>query len=154
MAVSLPTAADVRKVREQAAKNAAERAEAARTPLLAVLGAGDAAVTAVTKAAARAQTRGKVQAEQLQAYFGTLPQKFNADEARKTAAALRVQAETAYAGFAERGEKTWGKIRSRAIPKAVRAPSLAVAWMPAIKELMRARSMSVGHGWGRTSPVA
>jgi len=113
MAVSLPTAADVRKVREQAAKNAAERAQAARTPLLAVLGAGDAAVTAVTKAAARAQTRGKVQAEQLQAYFGTLPQKFNADEARKTAAALREQAETAYAGFAERGEKTWGKIRQQ-----------------------------------------
>ena len=40
MPVTLPTAADVRKVREQAAKNAAERAEAARTPLLAVLGAG------------------------------------------------------------------------------------------------------------------
>ena len=33
MAVSLPTAADVRKVREQAAKNVAEQAEVARTPL-------------------------------------------------------------------------------------------------------------------------
>ena len=41
MAVSLPTAADVRKAREQAAKSAAERAEVARTPLLAVLGAGE-----------------------------------------------------------------------------------------------------------------
>src|SRR6478609_9149751 len=57
------TAADVRKVREQAAKNAAERAEAARTPLLAVLGAGDAAVTAVTKAVADARTRRRAQAD-------------------------------------------------------------------------------------------
>ena len=57
MPVTLPTAADVRKVREQAAKNAAERAEAARTPLLAVLGAGDAAVTVVTKAVVDTQTR-------------------------------------------------------------------------------------------------
>ncbi len=56
MAVSLPTAADVRKAREQAAKSAAERAEVARTPLLAVLGAGDVAVTAVTKAVADART--------------------------------------------------------------------------------------------------
>ena len=43
MAVQLPTAADVRKAREQAAKSAAESAELARTPLLAVLGAGEAA---------------------------------------------------------------------------------------------------------------
>jgi len=91
MAVSLPTAADVRKVREQAAKNAAERAGVARTPLFAVLGAGDAAVTAVSKAVADARA---------------LPQKL-------TVAELREQAEAAYAGFAERGEKTWGKLRTR-----------------------------------------
>ena len=113
MPVTLPTAADVRKVREQAAKNAAERAEAARTPLLAVLGASDAAVTVVTKAIVDAQTRRRAQADKVQAYVIALPQKLNADEARKTAAALREQAETAYAGFAERGEKTWGKIRQQ-----------------------------------------
>ena len=113
MAVTLPTAADVRKAREQAAKNAAERAEAARTPLLAALGAGDAAVTAVTKAVIEAQNRGKAQADQVQAYFAALPQKFSADEARKTVAELREHAGTAYAEFAERGEKTWGKIRTR-----------------------------------------
>ncbi len=113
MAVTLPTAADVRKVREQAAKNAAERAEAARTPLLAVLGAGDAAVTAVTKAVVDAQTRSKAQADHVQAYFAALPQKLTADEARKTVAELREQAGTAYAGFAERGEKAWGKIRTQ-----------------------------------------
>ena len=39
MAVEIPTTADVRKARHDAAKAAAERAEAARTPLLAVLGA-------------------------------------------------------------------------------------------------------------------
>jgi len=113
MPVTLPTAADVRKVREQAAKNAAERAEAARTPLLAVLGAGDAAVTVVAKAIVDAQTRRRAQADKVQAYVTALPQKLNADEARKTVAELREQAGTAYAGFAERGEKAWGKIRTQ-----------------------------------------
>jgi heparin binding hemagglutinin HbhA len=113
MPVTLPTAADVRKVREQAAKNAAERAEAARTPLLAVLGAGDAAVTVVTNVIVDAQTRRRAQADKVQAYVTALPQKFNADEARKTVAELREQAGTAYAGFAERGEKAWGKIRTQ-----------------------------------------
>ena len=113
MPVTLPTAADVRKVREQAAKNAAVRAEAARTPLLAVLGAGDAAVTAVTKAVVDTQTRGKAQADKVQAYVTALPQKLTADEARKIVAELREQAGTAYAGFAERGEKAWGKIRTQ-----------------------------------------
>ena len=41
MAVNLPTSADVQKLREQTA----EQAEVVRTPLLAVLGAGDFAVT-------------------------------------------------------------------------------------------------------------
>ena len=113
MAVELPTAADVRKVREQAAKNAAERAEAARTPLLAVLGAGDAAVTVVTKAIVDAQTRRRAQADKVQAYVTALPQRLTAEEARKTVAELREQAGTAYAGFAERGEKAWGKIRTQ-----------------------------------------
>ncbi|MBA3906111.1 MAG: hypothetical protein H0X35_05405 [Pseudonocardiales bacterium] len=113
MAVSLPTAADVRKVREQAAKSAAERAEVARTPLLAVLGAGDAAVTTVSKAVTDARARSKAQAEDVQTRIAALPQKLTAEEARKTAADVREQAETAYAGFAERGEKAWGKLRTR-----------------------------------------
>jgi heparin binding hemagglutinin HbhA len=113
MPVTLPTAADVRKVREQAAKNAAVRAEAARTPLLAVLGAGDAAVTAVTKAVVDTQTRGKAQADKVQAYVTALPQKLTADEARKIVAELREHAGIAYAGFAERGEKAWGKLRTQ-----------------------------------------
>ena len=113
MAVALPTAADVRKVREQAAKNAADRAEVAKTPLLAVLGASDAAVTAVTKAVVDARVRGKAQAGDAAAYFAALPQKFTAEEARKVAAEWREQANTAYADFAQRGEQAWGKIRKR-----------------------------------------
>jgi len=120
MPVSLPTAADVRKAREQAAKNAAERAEAARTPLLAVLGAGEIAVSAVSKAAevararaAVARTRATAQAEDVQHRVAELPQRLTSDELRKTVAELRAQAEQAYAGFAERGEKTWGRIRKQ-----------------------------------------
>jgi heparin binding hemagglutinin HbhA len=120
MPVSLPTAADVRKAREQAAKNAAERAEAARTPLLAVLGAGEIAVSAVSKAAevararaAVARTRATAQAEDVQHRVAELPQRLSSEELRKTVAELRAQAEQAYAGFAERGEKTWGRIRKQ-----------------------------------------
>ncbi|WP_433291875.1 hypothetical protein ACQPZQ_03240 [Pseudonocardia sp. CA-142604] len=120
MPVSLPTAADVRKAREQATKSAAERAEVARTPLFAVLGAGEIAVAAVSKAAeaARARamvarTRATAQAEDVQHRVAELPQRLSSEELRKTVAELRAQAEQAYAGFAERGEKTWGRIRKQ-----------------------------------------
>lgn len=95
MAVDLPTTAEVRKARHDAAKSAAQRAEAARTPLLAVLGAGELAVSAVSKAVAE------------------LPQHLNTDELRKAVAELREQAGHAYAGFAEQGEETWGRIRTQ-----------------------------------------
>src|SRR5919109_1610852 len=124
MAVSLPTSADVRKAREQAAKAAAERAEAARTPLLAVLGAGDRAYTAVSKAVAEARTRAVAareraaeQAEDVQHRVAELPQRLNTEELRKViaerVAELRAQAEQAYAGFAQHGEQTWERIREQ-----------------------------------------
>ncbi|TQM06240.1 hypothetical protein [Pseudonocardia kunmingensis] len=113
MAVDLPTTADVRKARHDAAKTAAERAELARTPLLAVLGAGDLAVTAVSKAVAAARTRAASQAEGVQHRVADLPQHLNGEELRKTVAGLRTQAEHAYAGFAEQGERTWGRIRKQ-----------------------------------------
>lgn len=109
MAVSLPTAADVRKIREQAAKSAAERAEIARTPLLAVLGAGDLWVATVTKAIADARARAAQSAEKA----AELPRKLTADELRKAVDEIRVQAREVYAGFADRGEKTWGKFREQ-----------------------------------------
>jgi heparin binding hemagglutinin HbhA len=102
MAVDLPTTADVRKARHNAAKTAAERAEAARTPLLAVLGAGDLAVNAVSKAVEGVQHR-----------VADLPQHLNGEELRKAAAELREQAGKAYAGFAKQGEQTWVRIRKQ-----------------------------------------
>jgi heparin binding hemagglutinin HbhA len=102
MAVELPTTADVRKARHDAAKVAAERAEVARTPLLAVLGAGDRAVSAVSKAVEGVQHR-----------VAELPQHLNGEELRKAVAELREQAGKTYAGFAKQGEQTWGRIRKQ-----------------------------------------
>jgi heparin binding hemagglutinin HbhA len=120
MAMELPTTADVRKARHNAAKTAAERAEVARTPLLAVLGAGDLAVVAVSKAVAEARTRAAAartkaaaQAEGVQHRVAELPQHLKGEELRKTAAELRAQAGHTYAGFAEQGERTWGRIRKQ-----------------------------------------
>ena len=120
MAVELPTTADVRKARHNVAKTAAERAEAARTPLLAVLGAGDLAVSAVSKVvteartrAAAARTRASAQAEDVQHRVAGLPQHLNGEELRKAVAELRAQAGQTYAGFAQQGEKTWGRIRKQ-----------------------------------------
>lgn len=98
MPVSLPTSTDVRKVREQAAHNVSQRAEVARTPLLAVLGAGDYAVARVGEAVNRA---------------AELPQRLTPQGLRRLVTDLRVDAEETYSGFAERGEKTWGRIRKQ-----------------------------------------
>jgi heparin binding hemagglutinin HbhA len=118
MAVDVPNTAEVREARHQVAKSAAERAEAARTPLLAVLGAGDLAVTAISKAVAEARAKATVarakateQAGEVQTHVAGLPQRLNSEDLRKAVADLRVQAEHAYAGFAERGADTWGRIR-------------------------------------------
>ncbi|WP_211176681.1 hypothetical protein [Pseudonocardia acidicola] len=120
MAVSLPTAADVRKAREQAAKNAAERAEVARTPLLAVLGAGEYAVSTVSRAVTTARTRAAEQADAVQHRVSGLPQeieglrdRLNAEELRKRVDELGAQAKEYYAGLAERGEAAWGKLRKQ-----------------------------------------
>lgn len=109
MAVSLPTAADVRKIREQAAKAAAERSEVVRTPLLAVLGAGEAAYASAVKALGDARARANEGAEQT----ADLPQKLTAEELRKILEDLRAQLRKAYAEFAERGAKTWDRVREQ-----------------------------------------
>jgi heparin binding hemagglutinin HbhA len=116
MAVSLPTSTDVRKAREAAA----ERAEVARTPLLAVLGAGDYAVATVTKAVTDARARATAQAEEVQTRVAgvqtrvaELPQHLSTDALRKLVADLRADAEERYSDFADRGERTWSKIRKQ-----------------------------------------
>jgi len=116
MAGSLPTSADVRRVPEQAAKGADGRAEAARTPLLAVLGAGDVAVTTVTRAVATARTRAAERrgaAQQRAADLGGLRDKLNMEELRKRVEELRAHAGRTYAGLADRGEQTWDRIRTQ-----------------------------------------
>ena len=113
MAVSIPTAADVRKAREQAAQTVTERAEVARTPLLAVLGAGDYAYTTVSKAVVDARTRATAQAEEVQHRVAELPQRLSPEGLRALVAELRADAEERYVSFAERGEKTWGRIRKQ-----------------------------------------
>lgn len=133
MAVSLPTAADVRKVREQAVKTATERAEAARTPLLAVLGASDVAYTTVTKAVTGARARAGARAEDVQTFVAALPQRFSTEELRKAAADLRGQAGHRYEGFAARGEQAWGRIRTQ--PRV----SHAIAAVEAYTEKLDAR---------------
>jgi heparin binding hemagglutinin HbhA len=113
MAVALPTAADVRKVRETARKNAAENLEVAKTPLLAVLGAGDAAVATVTKVVNDARTRATAQAEDAQARIAGLPQKLSTDELRKAIEEFRAQAQKSYSELAERGEKAFDRFRKQ-----------------------------------------
>jgi heparin binding hemagglutinin HbhA len=116
MAGSLPTSADVRRVREQTAKTAG----AARTPLLAVLGAGDVAVTSVTRAVATARTRAAERREAVQQRatdMGGLRDKLTVEELRKLVetylASLRAHAGQTYAGLADRGEQAWDRIRTQ-----------------------------------------
>lgn len=113
MAVSLPTSTDVRKVREQ-------QAEVVRTPLLAVLGVGDFAYTTVNKVVTDARTRATQRAEEVQTRVSELPNeigelrtRLSSEHLRKQVEELRDQAEGVYSGFAERGEKTWGRLRKQ-----------------------------------------
>lgn len=113
MAVSLPTSTDVRKVREQ-------QAEVVRTPLLAVLGVGDYAYTTVNKAVADARTRASQRAEEVQTRVSELPNeigelrtRLSSEHLRKQVEELRDQAEGVYSGFADRGEKAWGRLRKQ-----------------------------------------
>ncbi|MDN5857715.1 MAG: hypothetical protein L0H84_03755 [Pseudonocardia sp.] len=120
MAVSLPTAADVRKIRDNARKSATERIEIVRTPALAVLGAADLAVSTVTKAVTDARTRANAQAEDAQsrlndaqARIAELPQKLTTDELKKAIDEFRAQAEKSYDEFAARGQLALGRIRKQ-----------------------------------------
>jgi heparin binding hemagglutinin HbhA len=109
MAVSLPTSADVRKAREQAAKAINEQAGMARTPLLAVLGATDLAATALSNAIARARTSATEGREAV----SELPNRFNRDELRRNVDAMAESAKKAYVELAKRGEQTWEKLRQQ-----------------------------------------
>jgi heparin binding hemagglutinin HbhA len=120
MAVSLPTAADVRKVREQAAKSVADQAEVVKTPVLAVLGAGEYAYSSVLGAYSTVKTRATEQAEAAQKFASELPgeieglrSKLSTEELRKLVEQVKAQAEKYYADLAEHGESTWTTIRKQ-----------------------------------------
>lgn len=90
------------------------------TPLLAMLGAGDAAVAAVARAfadayAAAANRRETVQhrVAELPAEFESLRTRFSGEELRHALDTYRAQIERAYAQFAGRGEETWDKLREK-----------------------------------------
>ncbi|MBC3189863.1 hypothetical protein H7X46_02150 [Pseudonocardia sp. C8] len=116
MAVNLPTSADVKKLREQTA----EQAEVVRTPLLAVLGAGDFAYSTVTKAVTDARTTATKRVEGVQSRVSEFPEelkelrgKLSSDNLRKQVEEFRSEVEGVYVGFAQRGEKAWGRIRKQ-----------------------------------------
>jgi heparin binding hemagglutinin HbhA len=90
------------------------------TPLLAALGAGDAAVAAVARAfsdafAAAASRRETVQhrVAELPTELEGLRSRFSGDELRRALETYRAQVERAYAQFAGRGEETWEKLREQ-----------------------------------------
>jgi heparin binding hemagglutinin HbhA len=90
------------------------------TPLLAMLGAGDAAVAAVARAFADAYAAAASRREtvshrfhELPAEFESLRARFSGDELRRALETYRAQIEQAYAQFAGRGEETWDKLREK-----------------------------------------
>ncbi|GAA5155296.1 iron-regulated heparin-binding hemagglutinin HbhA [Pseudonocardia eucalypti] len=120
MAPTLPTSADVRKARTQANKAVSERFDLVRTPLLAVLGAGDLGVNKVNDALSKArknaeERRGVVteRVEKLQSQLSDLPtelrERFEAERARYNADELRKR----YDELAERGEGALDRIRKQ-----------------------------------------
>ena len=90
------------------------------TPLLAALGAGDAAVAAVARAFADAFAAAASRRETVQHRVAELPTeleglraRFSGDELRHALETYRAQVERAYAQFVGRGEQTWDKLREK-----------------------------------------
>ncbi|MDT7564806.1 MAG: heparin binding hemagglutinin HbhA [Pseudonocardiales bacterium] len=97
MAISLPTSADVRKVRSRANKFVSDQFDVVRTPVLAWLGAGDLAVHTLRE----------------------LPERLSRDKLRERANKAGEQARETYEELTERGEVTLERIRTQ--PQVARA---------------------------------
>ncbi len=113
MAFSAPEAGDAPTAAESVGGPTEEHRP---SPLLAVLGAGDAAVTAVARAfAAAASRRETVQhrVAELPAELEALRARFSGDELRRALETYRDQVEQAYVQFAGRGEEALGKLREK-----------------------------------------
>jgi heparin binding hemagglutinin HbhA len=127
MAFSAPGPGDARRAADADLTDADPRtappatAEPPRKPLLAALGAGDAAVAAVARAFADAveaatSTQRTVQRRvvDLPAELEGLRGRFSGEELRRALESYRAQVERAYAEFAGRGEEAWGRLREGA----------------------------------------
>ncbi|WP_051314151.1 MULTISPECIES: hypothetical protein [Actinoalloteichus] len=117
---ALPTAEDIDKAREQASAVVNEVLSQARTPLLAVLGAGDVAARTVRDALERARKELAERAEaakdgigELQLDTGQWREKFDPAELRKLVDAYSEAAVRIYGTLAERGEETLGRLRAQ-----------------------------------------
>jgi heparin binding hemagglutinin HbhA len=91
-----------------------------RSPLLAVLGAGDAAAAAVTRAVADALAAATSRQRTVQQRVADLPTeldelraRLSGDDLRRALESYRAQAERAYAELAGRGEHAWGRLREQ-----------------------------------------
>jgi heparin binding hemagglutinin HbhA len=91
-----------------------------RNPWMAVLGAGDAAVTAVARAVTDAFSAATSTQKTVQQRVADLPTeldglrgRFSGDELRRALDAYRAQLERAYAGLSGRGEEAWDRLRER-----------------------------------------
>ncbi|HEY1969460.1 MAG TPA: hypothetical protein VGH89_16020 [Pseudonocardia sp.] len=120
MAVSLPTSADVRKVRTRANKVVNAQLDLVRTPFLAWVGAGDLAVNKVNDAVAKARTQAgerraaaKTRAEKLQDQLSDLPERLKGEELRKRYDEVSDEARKRYTELADRGEETLERLRKQ-----------------------------------------
>ncbi|MFC7341557.1 hypothetical protein [Saccharopolyspora griseoalba] len=121
---AFPKTQDITKVREQATQVFGGAVEQARTPLLAVLGAGDLAnqalVDAVTKVRSQLTERVESARKDLPADFGELRQKADPAELRKRLDDYGQSARKFYTYLAEHGEETFQKLQESPQAKKVR----------------------------------
>ncbi len=120
MAFSAPESGDPRAADEPDVTPPTGTGTHPRSPLLAVLGAGEAAAAAVTRAVADALVTATSRQKVVQQRVADLPTeleelrgRLSGEELRRALEAYRAQAERAYAEFAGRGEQAWGRLREQ-----------------------------------------
>lgn len=119
MAFSAPEPGDARTDAGPSAADA-RAGEQPRNPLLAALGAGDAAVAAVARAFSDAYSVATSRQKTVQQRVTDLPAeleqlrgRFSSEDLRRALESYRSQVERAYAEFAGRGEGTWERLREQ-----------------------------------------
>jgi heparin binding hemagglutinin HbhA len=113
MAALLPTTEDVRKAREQAVAVLNTAAESVRTPLLAALGAGDLATSAVIDAVNKARTKVNEGATAVPTDLTGLREKVDPAELRKLVDEYTEAAQKLYHKLADQGEDTLTKLKTQ-----------------------------------------